>query len=61
MGQCLISGASYVLVDLRVTAPKGGHSGNDIGDPTRENAAKLIADLVSDMPQGVFYSEMVKL
>lgn len=57
LGQCLISGASYVLVDLRVTAPKGGHSGNDIGDPTRENAAKLIADLVSDMPQGVFYSE----
>ena len=57
LGQCLISGASYVLVDLKVTAPKGGHSGNDIGDPTRENAAKLIADLVSDMPQGVFYSE----
>lgn len=57
LGQCLISGASYVLVDLKVTAPKGGHSGNDIGDPIRENAAKLIADLVSDMPQGVFYSE----
>lgn len=57
LGQCLISGASYVLVDLKVSAPKGGHSGNDIGDPTRENAAKLIADLVSDMPQGVFFSE----
>lgn len=57
LGQCLISGASYVLVDLKVTAPKGGHSGNDIGDSTRENAAKLIADLVSEMPQGVFYSE----
>lgn len=57
LGQCLISGASYVLVDLKVTAPKGGHSGNDIGDSTRENATKLIADLVSEMPQGVFYSE----
>lgn len=57
LGQCLISGASYVLVDLTINAPKGGHSGNDIGDSTRENAAKLIADLVSDMPQGVFYSE----
>ena len=57
LGQCLISGASYVLVELKVTAPKGGHSGNDIGDPQRENAAKLIADLVSEMPQGVFYSE----
>ncbi len=57
LGQCLISGASYVMVDLKLRAPKGGHSGNDIGDPTRENAAKLIADLVSEMPQGVFYSE----
>ena len=57
LGQCLISGASYVMVDLKISAPKGGHSGNDIGDSTRENAAKLIADLVSEMPQGVFYRE----
>lgn len=57
LGQCLISGASYVMVDLKISAPKGGHSGNDIGDNTRENAAKLIADLVSEMPQGVFYRE----
>lgn len=57
LGQCLISGASYVLVDLKISAPKGGHSGNDIADKTRENAAKLIADLISDMPQGVFFSE----
>ena len=61
LGQCLISGASYILVDLKISAPKGGHSGNDIGDPTRENATKLIADLVSDMPQGVFYSENDKV
>jgi len=57
LGQCLISGASYVMIDLKVNAPKGGHSGNDIGDPTRKNAAKLIADLVSKLPQGVYYSE----
>ncbi len=57
LGQCLVAGASYVMVDLKVNAPKGGHSGNDIGDKTRENAAKLIADIISDMPQGVFYSE----
>lgn len=57
LGQCLVSGASYVLVDLTINAPKGGHSGNDIGDPTRENAAKLIADLVSELPQGVYFSE----
>jgi len=57
LGQCLTSGASYIMVDLKVKAFKGGHSGNDIGDSTRENAAKLIADLVSDLPQGVFHSE----
>lgn len=61
LGQCLISGASYVLVDLKVNAPKGGHSGNDIWDTTRENAAKLIADLISEMPQGVYYSENGKV
>lgn len=57
LGQCLVAGASYVMVDLKLKAPKGGHSGNDIGDPTRANATKLIADLVSKLPQGVFYTE----
>lgn len=57
LGQLLTSGASYVQVTLEVNAYKGGHSGIDIADKTRENAAKLIADLVSDFPQGVFYEE----
>ena len=57
LGQLMTSGASYVKVNLEVNAFKGGHSGVDIADKTRENAAKLIADLVSDFPQGVFYTE----
>ena len=57
LGQLLTSGASYTVAKLEVTAFKGGHSGIDIADKTRENAAKLIADLVSDFPQGVFHSE----
>lgn len=61
LGDCLVSGASYVMVDLKISAPKGGHSGNDIADKTRENAAKLIADLVSELPQGVFYMEEGKV
>ncbi len=61
LGQCLISGSNYVDVTLKVNAPKGGHSGNDIGDTTRKNASKLIADLVSDLPQGVFYGENGKV
>lgn len=57
LGQLMTSGASYVKVNLEVNAFKGGHSGVDIADPTRENAAKLIANLVSKLPQGVYYSE----
>jgi di/tripeptidase len=36
---------------------KGGHSGIDIGDKTRLNAAKLIAELLADFPQGAYYSD----
>ena len=57
LGQFMTSGASYTLVSLDLHTFKGGHSGIDIGDSTRENAAKLIADLVSVLPQGVFYSD----
>ncbi len=57
LGQCEISGASYTLAKIKVHSFKGGHSGIDIGDKTRANAAKLIADLISTLPQGVFYEE----
>ena len=53
----MTSGASYTTVKIHVTSFKGGHSGIDIADSTRENAAKLIADIVSNLPQGVYYSE----
>ena len=57
LGQFMTSGASYTLATLDVHSFKGGHSGIDIADTTRENAAKLIADLISELPQGVFYSD----
>lgn len=57
LGQLMTSGASYTLVTIEVNSFKGGHSGIDIADRTRENAAKLIADIVSNLPQGVFYSD----
>ncbi len=57
LGQCEVSGASYTLAKIKVHSFKGGHSGIDIGDKTRANAAKLIADLISSLPQGVFYEE----
>lgn len=57
LGQLMTSGASYTLAVIEVNSFKGGHSGIDICDKTRENAAKLIADIVANLPQGVYYSE----
>ena len=57
LGQCEVAGASYTLAKIKVHSFKGGHSGIDIGDRKRANSAKLIADLISALPQGVFYEE----
>lgn len=57
LGQLQISGASYTNVKITVKALKGGHSGIDIGDETRLNAAKLITELIAEFPQGVFYKD----
>lgn len=57
LGQLLVSGASYTNGVLKVTTPFGGHSGIDIHEEHRLNAAKLIAELVSKIPQGVFYKD----
>lgn len=54
LGQVQISGASYTKLTVNVEALKGGHSGIDIDDKTRLNAAKLIAELVEEIPQGVY-------
>lgn len=57
LGQLLISGASYTNALLKVKTQFGGHSGIDIHEKNRLNAAKLIAELISSIPQGVFYSD----
>lgn len=57
LGQLLVSGASYTNAILKVTTPFGGHSGIDIHENHRLNAAKLIAELIQDIPQGIFYAD----
>lgn len=57
LGNFEIAGAGYTKLDIEVTAKYGGHSGNDIADKKRYNAAKLIADLVSKLPNGVYKRE----
>ena len=57
LGQLQISGASYTNAKITVRGLQGGHSGIDIGDKTRLNAAKLIAELLAEFPQGAYYSD----
>jgi len=57
LGNFEIAGAGYTKLDLEVTTALGGHSGNDIQDKRRYNAAKLIAELVAKLPNGVFKKE----
>lgn len=57
LGQFQISGASYTNAKLTVRGLIGGHSGIDIGDEKRLNAAKLIAELLAKFPQGAYYSD----
>lgn len=57
LGQVQVSGASYTNAKLVVRALIGGHSGIDIGDASRLNAAKLITELLAQFPQGVFYKD----
>lgn len=57
LGNFEIAGAGYTKLDIKVTTKLGGHSGNDIQDKRRLNAAKLIADLVHKLPNGAYKIE----
>ena len=57
LGQLQVSGASYTNAKITVKSFKGGHSGIDIGDETRLNAAKLITELLAKFPQGAYYKD----
>ena len=57
LAQVQVSGASYTNAKILVKSLYGGHSGIDIADTTRLNAAKLISELLNDFPQGVFYHD----
>lgn len=48
------SGAGYTNIFVKISDGKGGHSGIDIADKTRVNALKVLAELDSMIPQGVY-------
>lgn len=55
-GVLQISGASYCNGHIEISC-KGGHSGIEIADKTKPNAAKLMAELCNTIPQGVYYED----
>ena len=57
LGRFDISGANFVTGILSISTKYGGHSGLDIGDEYRLNAAKIIYELISEIPQGVYYKD----
>lgn len=54
LGELQIAGAGYTKMTLSVTGTKGGHSGIDITDTSRVNAVKLLAEIMAQIPQGVY-------
>lgn len=54
LGECNVEGASFINLYIAVKNGKGGHSGIDIDDETRVSANKVLAELVNEIPQGVY-------
>lgn len=54
LGELQIAGAGYTKMTLSVSGTKGGHSGIDIADTSRVNAVKLLAEIMAQIPQGVY-------
>ncbi|MDD3593258.1 MAG: M20/M25/M40 family metallo-hydrolase [Candidatus Gastranaerophilales bacterium] len=54
LGECNVEGAGFVNLYITVKDGKGGHSGIDIDDDTRASANKVLAELMNEIPQGVY-------
>ena len=53
LGNIEYAGADYTIMQVDVKTFKGGHSGNDIWDKTRVNAANLISEVIYKLPSGL--------
>ena len=54
LGELDNEGASFTNIYIKVHKGKGGHSGINIDDTTRVSAVKIISELDSQIPQGVW-------
>lgn len=54
IGECNVAGAGFTNLTIAVTDGKSGHSGIDISDTTRVSANKVLGEIISVIPQGVY-------
>ncbi|MEI7473886.1 MAG: M20/M25/M40 family metallo-hydrolase [bacterium] len=54
LGEHDVAGAGFTNVYINVTGGKGGHSGINISDIDRISAIKILTEIDSKIPQGVF-------
>ena len=54
LGELDVEGAGFTNVFISASEGKGGHSGINISDKTRVNALKVISEIDSKIPQGVY-------
>jgi len=54
LGECNVEGASFTNLTVSVIEGKSGHSGIDIHDETRISANKVLGEIISVIPQGVY-------
>ncbi|GEM_PF-413172 len=54
LGELNCEGAGFTNLYIKVSGGKGGHSGINIHDKTRISAIKVLTELDSQIPQGVF-------
>lgn len=55
LGEVDVEGAGFTNIYVKANGGKGGHSGIDIGDKSRISAIKVITEIDSQIPQGVFH------
>lgn len=54
IGECNVAGAGFTNLTIAVIDGKSGHSGIDIEDTTRVSANKILGEIISHIPQGVY-------
>ncbi|OGI00951.1 MAG: hypothetical protein A2Y25_06725 [Candidatus Melainabacteria bacterium GWF2_37_15] len=57
LGELDIEGAGFTNIHIKVHGGKGGHSGINIHETDRISAIKVLAEVMSQIPQGVYKSD----